>query len=166
MILSICQQCTKQFYVKPNRIAKGWGKYCSNTCKHLGLITGMKIPCTFCNKLTYKNKKDQNRSASGNFFCNKSCQASWRNSHRVGESHANWISGESSYRDILRRSGATQACNKCDSNDIRVLAVHHKDKNRQNNNLVNLIWLCHNCHFLVHHYEKEAKGYLTSVVQT
>ncbi|MBI4281264.1 HNH endonuclease [Candidatus Uhrbacteria bacterium] len=36
----------------------------------------------------------------------------------------------------------------------RVLLVHHIDENRKNNVLSNLVWLCRNCHFLVHKYNE------------
>jgi len=37
------------------------------------------------------------------------------------------------------------------------LIVHHIDKNRNNNGIENLIWLCQNCHYLVHHYTDDRK---------
>jgi predicted HNH restriction endonuclease len=36
-----------------------------------------------------------------------------------------------------------------------MLVVHHIDENRNNNNHENLIWLCYNCHHLVHNYPDE-----------
>jgi predicted HNH restriction endonuclease len=36
-----------------------------------------------------------------------------------------------------------------------MLIVHHVDENRSNNDPENLIWLCYNCHHLVHNYQKE-----------
>ena len=156
-----CRRCFREFYVKPNRLERGWGKYCSNECKHLDQKTGKFIPCFVCHKKSYKHQKLLERSRSGRFFCSKSCQTVWRNTEiYVGSSHANWKGGESSYRDILRRSGIARTCSKCQTNDIRILTVHHKDKNRQNNAIQNLIWLCHNCHFLIHHYANETEGFI------
>jgi predicted HNH restriction endonuclease len=31
------------------------------------------------------------------------------------------------------------------------------DKNRKNNKIKNLIWLCRNCHFLIHNYPVKLK---------
>jgi predicted HNH restriction endonuclease len=45
-------------------------------------------------------------------------------------------------------------CKKCGNKDARVLEVHHLDKNRKNSNIENLIWLCANCHTLVHRYNE------------
>ena len=157
----ICKICNQNFSIKPNRIAKGWGKYCSNACKHQALKSGQFKKCANCGNKTYKNIAEINRSKSNRFFCSKSCLAIWRNSHvAVGSNHPNWITGQSSYRDILKRHDPRLICNKCASNDLRTLAVHHRDKNRLNNVPENLVWLCHNCHFLVHHYPDESPGFL------
>ena len=157
----ICKICDKSFYCKPNRLKKDWGKYCSNECKHKGFYSGQFVNCTQCNTKIYKTLTDLKRSLSGKFFCNKSCQTKWRNSQIfIGSKHANWINGQGSYRNILLRENRNLVCEKCNTRDIRILAVHHKDKDHQNNDPSNLIWLCHNCHFLVHHYANEAVGYL------
>ena len=34
---------------------------------------------------------------------------------------------------------------------------------RKNNSVSNLIWLCHNCHHLVHHYKNETKNFMVPV---
>jgi hypothetical protein len=155
MPLVNCIVCEREFYVKPNRIKKGWGKYCSKQCNYQGQKTGIILPCFNCGQETYKTTVDQKRSQSGRYFCSKSCQTVWRNSELfVGEHHANWRGGESSYRDALRRAKVVQVCARCKIHDARVLAVHHKDRNRQNNTITNLTWLCHNCHFLIHRYQE------------
>jgi predicted HNH restriction endonuclease len=41
--------------------------------------------------------------------------------------------------------------------------VHHIDKDRTNNTLKNLAWLCHNCHYLVHHDKLEMQRFLKSL---
>ena len=159
----ICKVCKKYFYAKPSHLQKGWGKYCSNLCQSNGQKTGKYVNCFRCGKKTYRTQKDKLRSKSGNLFCSKRCQTIWRNSTVfIGEKHANWTGGESSYRSILAKSGQPRLCVKCQQNDHRILAVHHKDKNRKNNSNKNLIWLCHNCHFLVHHYEDESEGFLVT----
>ena len=156
-----CQTCSRSFYVKPNRIIRGWGKFCSRACQHRGQRTGIYALCYICGKKAYKTTTDQQRSKSKLFFCGKSCQTKWRNSELyIGKNHKNWVSGKSSYRQRLLRSDTEQLCAKCLTTDTRILAGHHKDKNRFNNDRQNLLWLCHNCHYLVHHYKSEAKGFL------
>lgn len=156
-----CQYCSKGFYAKPSWVRNGYGKYCSRNCHHESQRNGQVFACFICNKETYRSIKYQKRSKSGKFFCSKSCQTVWRNSiEYVGNKHPNWKDGVNVYRDILKRTKLDQFCAKCLGTDVRILAVHHKDKNRQNNNASNLTWLCHNCHFLVHHYKNEAVGFL------
>jgi hypothetical protein len=158
-----CAVCSKEFYVKPSCLLKGWGKYCSKKCNYQGQKTGSAFPCATCGKPTYKSTAAQQRSVSGKYFCNKSCQTIWRNSViYIRENHSNWRGGEKSYREFMRRTSADQSCQRCKTSDTRVLAVHHKDRNRRNNVASNLIWLCHNCHYLVHHYREEAPGFVTA----
>lgn len=83
------------------------------------------------------------------------CSLTWRNSTFVGEKHPNWRHGVFSYKETLLRSGIPQVCALCKTTKRSVIIVHHLDKNRKNNNLENLTWLCRNCHFLVHNYEEE-----------
>jgi hypothetical protein len=159
-----CNFCHKAFSVKPSWLKNGFGKYCSQICVHEEQKKGKIFACDICQKPTYKSLKDQERSKSGKFFCSKSCQTVWRNSKLYnGEYHVNWKGGKSSYRQRLLRTNIAQVCAKCKTNDKRILAVHHKDKNRLNNAFSNLIWLCHNCHYLVHHYKDEAKEFVVPV---
>lgn len=50
-------------------------------------------------------------------------------------------------------------CNRCKIKDLRVLIVHHKDRNRNNNKLTNLEILCCNCHQIEHLKNKNMSGY-------
>ena len=103
-------------------------------------------------------------SKSKKYFCGKSCQTLWRNKAYVGKLHPNWQTGEYTYRRIMLRSHIVLKCALCDLKDSRVLLVHHKDENRKNNNIRNLSWLCHNCHFLVHHYKEEKEKIMVAMV--
>jgi len=77
----------------------------------------------------------------------------WKNKIlQTGENHPNWTGGEFASRGILERSNKKMTCVHCGIIDKRVLTVHHKDINRKNNKIKNLIWLCQNCHHLAHHY--------------
>ena len=163
MVNTICKVCGTGFYAKPSHKARGWGRYCSKACQYKGQMTGTTFACSVCGKDTYKNKLSTTRSKSGKYFCNKSCQTIWRNSQYSGEKHLNWVTGKASYRAALQRTGQQQVCQKCKTTDKRVLAVHHKDRNRDNNNLSNLMWLCHNCHYLVHHDKPESVGFVVPV---
>ncbi len=159
-----CQQCNKQFYAKPNWIKRGWGKFCSRDCVFESQKRGSLTKCFTCDKEIYKSPRALSGSKSGNYFCSKSCQTIWRNSIFVGPNHSNWKGGEKSYRDILLRTTTLQVCKRCELSDTRVLAVHHIDRNRQNNKVENLVWLCHNCHYLIHHDKLEDQKFMEALV--
>lgn len=158
-----CSICAKDFYAKPNWLKRGWGRFCSHGCKSEGQKNGKFVECFTCKRSIYKTKKELRVSKSKKYFCTKTCQTLWRNSIYVGGNHSNWKGGEHvEYRKRLLRSGLEQYCRVCGTDDKRILCVHHIDKSRKNNAMANLTWLCHNCHYLVHHYgvmvAKEAKN--------
>ena len=151
-----CLVCGAEFYIKPSHIKRGWGKYCSVACRHKGQLKGEYVDCFTCGKSVYKSPFNLTKSKSGKHFCSKRCQSIWRNEVLfIGDKHSNWKHGKSAYRRILKSSGKEQICLLCRMIDKRVLIVHHCDKNRNNNAITNLVWLCNNCHYLVHHYINE-----------
>ncbi len=152
-----CKLCDKEFYIKPSHLKLGWGKYCSRSCQNKSQFNGKSVQCFVCGKEIYRSKAHLKRSSSGKYFCSKSCQTLWRNQVYVGENSRNWKTGEHAYRGILKRSDREIICYLCKITDERVIIAHHRDHNRNNNNLSNLTWLCLNCHFLVHH-DKQLDG--------
>lgn len=82
----------------------------------------------------------------------------------TGQNHPNWKGGEYAYRNNLIKSKIPKICKLCKIKDYRILAVHHIDRNRKNNKIKNLIWLCHNCHFLVHYFKKEKEELMELLV--
>lgn len=48
-------------------------------------------------------------------------------------------------------------CNRCHSDDIDILCVHHIDKNRKNNSYENLETLCANCHYKIHWQDSKVR---------
>ncbi|TSC87049.1 MAG: hypothetical protein G01um10148_154 [Parcubacteria group bacterium Gr01-1014_8] len=153
MALLNCIVCDKEFKRKPFLIRRSGGKYCSNTCHYSDARTGKKISCSTCGKEVYRTPRRLKLSKSKTYFCNKSCQTLWRNQYFVGRRHKNWIHGRAAYRTVLARIGREKICESCKTKDTRVLAIHHIDRVRTNIDPSNLVWLCHNCHFLLHHYD-------------
>jgi hypothetical protein len=145
-----CQICDNAFYVKPSHVRLGWGKHCSVECRTKSQFKGMVVACLICHKKVYRSQAKMSHSKSGNHFCSKSCQTKWRNSFFIEEKHHNWLTGIRTYRNILLRSGKRQECMACNMDDPKLLVAHHIDHNRSNNKQSNLMWLCHNCHHLVH----------------
>jgi len=149
-----CKLCNNKFYVKPSQKKYGHGIYCSRNCQYKGARTGKYVKCDTCGGKTWKTQKALKNTKSGKLFCTKSCHMIWKNKTSLkGENHPNWVNGEFAGRGILERSNKKMVCILCNNIDIRVLAVHHINHNRENNKLSNLVWLCHNCHHLIHHYK-------------
>ena len=145
----ICKVCNVIFYAKPSHIKLGWGKYCSVTCRNISQFNGNKLRCDICQKEIYRSMARLSHSKSGKFYCSKKCQTLWRNSFFIEERHPNWTDGISIYQKLLK-GAVVPKCLLCGLKDERILAVHHKDHNTHNNTLINLVWLCYNCHRLVH----------------
>lgn len=159
-----CVLCKAPFETKLFFVKKGQGKYCSPQCQHLGARKGEEVACHVCKKVVYKQKKALERSKSKKFFCGRSCQTQWRNQLYIGNKHKNWKGGLYAYRSILPRNNVAAVCALCKIKDKRVLAVHHIDHNRKNNKVENLVWLCHNCHHLVHRYPNEHDKFMVAIV--
>jgi len=159
MVLVLCEFCKKGFYTKPSWVRYG-RKYCSIKCQRLGSRKGKNVNCAWCGKEVYRPLKNIKRTKSGKLFCSRLCAIAWIASEHQTEKHPNWKTGEKSYRYILERAERPKECEYCHNRDEIILAVHHVDRNRKNNASDNLSWLCHNCHFLVHHYVHEKKRWL------
>ncbi len=164
MIKVTCKICSSTFEIKPSWITYGYGNYCSLACRNSAKKTGKYVPCYVCQKEIYKSGKAINGSKSGNLFCSKSCQTTWRNSHFSREKHPNYKNGDHSYRNILDKAKVPKVCSLCKTDDKRVLAAHHIDHNHFNNRVENLAWLCHNCHHLVHHHKNEHERFMAAIV--
>ncbi|MEK6841238.1 MAG: hypothetical protein AAB529_01120 [Patescibacteria group bacterium] len=146
-----CKKCGKEFYAKPSWLKVGNGKFCSAKCQYESYKKGKFVACNICGRKTWKQPKQIDHSKSGKFFCSKSCQTLWRNKEFRGSRHHNWKGGEHIlHKSLLIENGTKSICKLCNCKDERVLAVHHLDKNRKNNDVKNLIFLCFNCHHLVH----------------
>lgn len=146
-----CGICSKEFYVKPSHQKLGWGKYCSNNCRTKSQFNGKKVRCFTCNTEIYRSITKLDRSKSKKYFCSKKCQTLWRNSIYIEDRSSNWKCGKASYRKMMTRRDLLLKCRMCMVSDKRVLVIHHKNHNRDDNSISNLICLCLNCHFLVHH---------------
>jgi hypothetical protein len=150
-----CKLCRARFYAKPNWIKRGYGKYCSSACQHEAQKTGKYIFCDSCGKKTWKTKREIRKAKTKTYFCSKDCMLGYWNTYRSGPRHPNWTGGKYvEYRRIASSQIGKPICRRCHKRDKRILLVHHVDQNRENNVLSNLVWLCYNCHYLVHKYRE------------
>lgn len=163
-MIAYCKVCSKEFETKAYFIKRGQGQFCSLDCYRSTFQKGKTVVCTTCRAAVYRTAQQLRRSKSKLHFCSKSCQTVWRNKVFSGEKHKLWKNGESTYRKLLERAKRPLNCARCKMNDPRVLAAHHVDGNHRNNKLENLMWLCHNCHLLVHRDKVEAQKLMVPMV--
>jgi HNH endonuclease len=158
-----CLLCGEEFDRPRGTLRGEWEFHCCQPCLQWGVLAGEIKQCHFCSASVYRSACEIKKSRSQLFFCDHSCRAAWTNRLRAGENHPNWKKGEGAYRDILLRASTEPVCERCGNDDPRVLAVHHIDQDRTNNRLENLAWLCHNCHFLVHHFPEEMDAFIATL---
>lgn len=153
MIRVKCSLCGRQFDRKKSQVERAKNNYCSENCQHKARKDGTVFPCFICRKEIYRSKSAIEKNISKKFFCSSKCCMLWQNSEFVGEKHPNWKGGKCSYRGILTKKDPIPFCRVCSKDDKRVLVVHHIDQDRKNNSPENLVWLCHNCHHLIHKHQ-------------
>lgn len=102
--------------------------------------------CPVCNKL-FNTLKDNPREK---YTCSHSCSNTY---FRSGKDNPNYKDGAGNgYRHLV----AIVSCAQCGFDKYpEILQVHHKDRNRSNNNIENLEVLCPNCHTLEHYQNKD-----------
>lgn len=75
-----------------------------------------------------------------------------------GESNNNWKGGTEPYYRRIAYEAYGKICSRCGA--TKRIGVHHKDRNRRNNDLENLEVLCKRCHQLEHACYKNLGPYL------
>lgn len=88
----------------------------------------------------------------------KTCSRVCANKHRIGIKYKMNRPRDkvTFYRSLkirlLQQRG--KKCGRCNYNKYEILQVHHKDRNRSNNELENLELICPNCHLEEHYLKK------------
>ena len=152
-IIKTCLECKQKFNAPKVELNRGRAKFCSRSCsskyhnkKRWTNSRQPNVTCAYCNKQFYKKLSSQKKSKSGLFFCSKN--------HKdkavlvINEIRpAHYDTSKFRYRKKALEHYPNY-CNRCKFDKIFV--VHHKDRNRKNNDLKNLEILCLNCHALEH----------------
>lgn len=152
----LCSHCQKKTYRRKAYLARSKTNYCSIKCRSAGQVTSVKVSCKNCKKSIFKTFKTFHKSKSKNFFCNGSCSASTTNKvTKAGNKNPNYKHGRSSYRAKALRNFEHKCHNpeclltpQLENIPVEMLDVDHKDNNRSNNELSNLLILCVWCHTL------------------
>lgn len=140
----LCITCGDEFYAFPSYIKK---------CKARGSLP------KYCGMKCYDKSDEKNPffgKAHTDDSIKKMSESTSRSRFKSGEGNPNFTRfGEEfvgkSFHWIREKIFKTVGrCQHCGIDDHRLLTVHHKDRNRKNNDITNLVLLCWNCHALEH----------------
>ena len=99
-------------------------------------------PCVVCGKMIMSkfNKRT----------CDRSCANINRAGvkYKIGSPRDKVKSQQALKIRLLEKKG--KKCEKCSYNKYEILQIHHKDRNKNNNELNNLELICPNCHYEEH----------------
>lgn len=146
-----CLICNKPIYRRPFEITQNHGRvFCSMMC--YGKSCRKEKPCLVCGTpiVSHFNKKT----------CSRACANKHREGikYKMNRPHDKVVYQQGLKLRLLKIHG--KQYQRCGYSKVEILQVHHKDKNRGNNNLKNLELICPNCHFEEHLLEKSwLKGY-------
>lgn len=144
-----CIICGKRIYRRPIEIKRNNSRvFCSNAC--YGKSCRKEISCVVCGKLVLAglNKKT----------CSRSCA----NKNRKGIKYK-----LNSPRDKVKTQGFLKIrllkirgkkCERCGFEKYKILQIHHRDRNKNNNDLNNLELICPNCHAEEHYLDSSWVG--------
>lgn len=142
---TFCTICKKPIYRRPIEMERNKGRvFCNMSC--YGISSRKEIPCLMCGKLILAG------------FNKKTCGRSCANKHREGIQYKinrpkDKVVSERSLKIRLLNARGT-VCERCNYSKPEILQVHHKDRNRNNNSMDNLLLICPNCHYEEHYLEK------------
>ncbi len=156
-----CLQCYKVIIARLADHKRGRANFCSLSCSAAYGNMHRKKPapnckCAQCHGEFYRNSSKQKNSKSGLHFCNRICK---EKAQRIGGIKAiqpdhYGTGGSRNYYRALALRHYPHECNRCSySRCLSVIEVHHKDRDRSNNQLENLELLCRNCHGEEHHLD-------------
>lgn len=140
-----CIICTKSIYKRPQQIQQNNGRvFCGQDC--YGTSCRKENPCVVCGKLILAS------------LHKKSCSRSCANTNRAGiryngRSPKDKVKSQQALKTRLLKDRGTN-CERCGYGKFEILQVHHKNKDRNNNDLSNLELICPNCHYEEHLLEK------------
>lgn len=126
-------------------------KYCSITCFRSQRQRQPK-QCSLCNQLFIsKHKKAK--------YCSVLCAAKVTGAQK-SQKHIEsglWNNSRISKRLRIEELGKPH-CERCSWDAVPgILEIHHKDRNRRNNQLINLELLCPNCHSTEHYIARDGQ---------
>lgn len=153
-----CENCGKEYLVY-KRFSKR-SKYCSRKClyEQKSTIPIIELKCANCGKIFSRKSDKLRKSKHKIYFCSRRCKdVGQRISGGIREiMPSHYGSGCRKFVGIKYLGDEVpKVCAGCGEEREYLLAVHHKDGDRQNNYNENLEIVCHNCHALRHLYRNQ-----------
>ncbi len=139
-----CFVCGKSIYKRPSVIKENGGRvFCSQAC--FGISCRREIECAVCKKLILGglNKKT----------CSRKCSNIYREGikYKIGRPRDKAEQIRAIKLRLFRERG--ERCERCGYSKSEILQIHHRDRNKNNNNTHNLEIICPNCHYEEHYLE-------------
>ncbi|MEK7613378.1 MAG: HNH endonuclease [Patescibacteria group bacterium] len=142
-----CSVCGTKIYRRPSEIKRG-RVFCGQKC--YAQAQRKEKPCVICEKpiLAQLHKKT----------CSRSCANKNRAGikYHIGRPKDKVATQRALKIRLLQLRGVE--CERCQYSRKEILHVHHKDRDRSNNDLLNLELICPNCHYEEHYLEKSWLG--------
>lgn len=139
-----CIICDRSVYRRPVEMLRNKGRvFCSIEC--YGVSCRKEKPCIICGALIL--------AGANKITCSRGCA----NTHRTGIKYKinrprDKVKSQQALKIRLLENRGKQ-CERCEYKKHEILHVHHKDKNRNNNDINNLELICPNCHAEEHYFE-------------
>lgn len=162
--------CGVLFDAPEKEVRRGNGKFCSLSCA--SKVNGRKryenrpkFTCAFCSIEFFRKKT---LPKHGLVFCSRAHKDAAQRLGGIQEiqpPHYGTGGAAASYRATAFRVYPPR-CNRCGyDTHVKILVVHHRDRDRTNNTSENLEILCPNCHAIEHWVEQEELESSTSALQ-
>lgn len=177
-----CEVCGKIVYVVPNRqpTFRACSKSCASKLSSVGTITNTCECCRnefivpfwrnrakYCSQECYHTKKRKPRISVNCVVCGSNIERTACHLHKSGKNVCGPICRGALKRKVrpknsgyarkwVQARGGAKECERCKFSDHpEILVVHHKDRNRGNNNPSNFEILCPNCHAIEHYVDRQ-----------
>lgn len=158
-----CLTCNKLFLASAREHNRGNAKYCSLSCASKGnkVKKEPNLICSYCGIGFHRSNSKIKNSKSGYHFCcreHKDLAQKLENGfNEIQPNHYGTGTGISSYRVKVFET-REKKCERCGYDEHpEILEVHHKDRNRDNNEESNLEILCPNCHMWDHYSNEDGR---------
>lgn len=149
----ICKYCGRQYYKPP---CFSHSKYCCDKCSRLA-TRGRVLSTEWRQKISEGIKRNLPRTVYKKGQ-RPSKETEFKKGECTGKNHPNWNGGIGTYKKIYLEQHGKPKCDICGA--IERIHIHHKDGNRYNGDIDNLVALCITCHYKSHrkhNYDKKCE---------